>query len=47
MAGLPHSMTRSVSGLSSGRPMFCGKVPAVIWLEMRPWLRKGSRVTVG
>ena len=34
-------------GVEIGQADVLGKVPLLIWVEMRPWLRKGSRVTVG
>ncbi len=47
MAGLPHSITRSVAGFSGGRPVAALSAPLTIASVIRPWWRNGSRVTVG
>ena len=47
MAGLPHNMARSCAGSNVGRPRSACILPLWISAGMRPWVRKGSRVTVG
>jgi hypothetical protein len=47
MAGLPQIMARSTAGSRGGRPMSSKSLPLSIRSVRRPWLRKGSRVTVG
>ena len=47
MSGLPQIMMRSSSRLKGGSPRSALSLPFSISVVMRPWLRKGSRVTVG
>ena len=47
ISGLPQIMMRSSSRLKGGTPRSALSLPFSMRVVMRPWLRKGSRVTVG
>ena len=47
IAGPPQIMARSAFGSICGKPMSRQSLPLAISSGRRPWLRNGSRVTVG
>ena len=47
IAGPPQIIARSVFGSICGKPMSLQSLPLAISSGSRPWLRNGSRVTVG